>query len=111
MECRTRPEKLEGSIEIVFVDVRKNVVSLRPHLLVCTQHDNQKSILCGWPHPNESWLLTHLVNYVPTRSVYQLATSFSLQSPLMEAEIETAADSAPVNAKWTPDEKNGSMNA
>ena len=29
----------------------------------------------------------------------------------MEAEMETAADNAPVNAKWIPDEKNGSMKA
>jgi len=60
---------------------------------------------------DECWSLAYLVNDVPTRSVCQLAASFSLQSPLMEAEMETAADSAPVNVKWTPDEKNGSMNA
>jgi len=29
----------------------------------------------------------------------------------MEAEMVIAADSPPVNAKWTPDEKNGSMKA
>jgi len=29
----------------------------------------------------------------------------------MEAEIEIAADNPPVNAKWTPDESNGSMKA
>jgi len=29
----------------------------------------------------------------------------------MEAEMETAADNAPVNAKWIPEKKNGSMKA
>ena len=53
----------------------------------------------------------NLVYEIATRSVCQLAATFSLQSPLMEAEIETAADNAPVNAKCMPDEKNGSMKA
>ena len=55
--------------------------------------------------------LAHLVKDVATRSVCQIAASFSLQSPLIEAEIETAAESAPVKARWIPDEKNGSMKA
>jgi hypothetical protein len=29
----------------------------------------------------------------------------------MEEAMVIAADNPPVNAKWTPDEKNGSMNA
>ena len=53
----------------------------------------------------------NLVNDLVTRSVCQRAASLSLQSPLIEAEMETAADNPPVNAKWTPDEKNGSMKA
>lgn len=53
----------------------------------------------------------YLVNDVATRFVCQLAASSSLQSPLIEAEMETAADNAPVNARWIPDEKNGSMKA
>ena len=53
----------------------------------------------------------NLVYDVATRSVCQPPASFSLQSPLIEAEIDAAADNAPVNAKWIPDEKNGSMKA
>ena len=30
-----------------FADVGKNAVSLRLHLLICTQYDNKKPILCG----------------------------------------------------------------
>jgi len=55
--------------------------------------------------------IAHLVYDITTRSVCQPAASFSSQSPMMEAEMETAADNAPVNAKWIPDEKNGSMKA
>lgn len=55
--------------------------------------------------------LAYLVKDVLTRSVCQIAASFSLQSPLIEAEMDTAADRAPVKARWIPDEKNGSMKA
>lgn len=56
-------------------------------------------------------MLAHLVNDIATRSVCQSVASLSLQSPLIEAEMDTAAESAPVKARWIPDEKNGSMKA
>ena len=46
-----------------------------------------------------------------TRLLCQLAASASVQSPRIEAAMEEAAERPPVMAKWTPDEKNGSMNA
>ena len=42
---RTRPEKLKGSVEVIFSNVRKNVLSLRSYLLVRTQYNNKKPML------------------------------------------------------------------
>ena len=39
------------------------------------------------------------------------AAVVSEQSPRMDAQMEAAADSADVIARWTPDENSGSMNA
>jgi hypothetical protein len=52
-----------------------------------------------------------LVYDVAIRWVCHAEASSALQSPLMEEAIEIAADNPPVNAKWTPVEKNGSINA
>jgi len=41
--------------------------------------------------------------------VCQSAATSSVQSPRMAAAMVVAADNAPVNAMWTPEEKNGSM--
>ena len=48
---------------------------------------------------------------MPILASWYLQTSASLNSPRMEEAMDTAAASPPVNARCTPDEKNGSMNA
>ena len=46
-----------------------------------------------------------------TRLLCQSAAWASKQSPRIDAAMEAAADSAPVMARWIPEEKKGSMNA
>jgi len=77
----------------------ERTLSLCDFICLYAPNTTTRNLWRGWPHLDECWSFAYLVNDVPTRSVCQLAASFSLQSPLMEAEMETAADNAPVNAK------------
>jgi hypothetical protein len=41
--------------------------------------------------------------------LWNIMASSSVQCPRIEAQIVVAADSPPVNARWTPDENTGSI--
>jgi hypothetical protein len=51
----------------------------------------------------------YLVYDAPIFSVWNEEASSSVHCSRIEAAILAAADSPPANAKWTPEEKNGSI--
>jgi hypothetical protein len=51
----------------------------------------------------------YLVYDVPVFSLWNLIASASVHCPRIDAAMVLAADSALAKARWTPEEKNGSI--
>lgn len=112
----TGPEERKRPVEAVLVQVREHVDRLRADLLVRAHHDDLEPALRARAHVGSQRVgsaagSAHLVYETATRPVCHRAAASSEQSPLIDAEMDAAAASAPVMARWIPDEKNGSMNA
>ena len=71
---------------------------------ICTTHIRTRCDFC-------SQKAAYRVYETPTLDVCHRCASSSVELPRIDAAMVIAADRAPVKAKWTPEEKNGSMNA
>ena len=73
MGCRVSEDELQQALDSCgkpFAYVGKNAVSLRLHLLICTQYDNKKTYTV-WLTSSRSVLVVHTSQTMPppTRSV------------------------------------------
>jgi hypothetical protein len=108
----TRPDEIEGSVKIIFIYVAHHRHLLIADLFICPE-DNKEKPAAYQSVAMISELIESmcLVYEVPTFEVCQRWASSSLQNLRIDAATVRAAESPPVKARWTPDEKNGSMNA